>query len=96
MISLESYSFCRYGSSLKKLMLVIFCLFQHIYFLYYQPVNHDIINNMSEILHATQQNEYLILNKEKQLCRYTLHQELLTNYKHNRRHLKGFRLKFNL
>ena len=26
MISLESYSFCRYGSSLKKLVLVIFCL----------------------------------------------------------------------
>ena len=51
---------------------------------------------MSEILHATQQNKYLILNKEKQLCGYTLHQELLTNYKRNRRYPKGFRLKFNL
>ena len=51
---------------------------------------------MSEILYATQQNKYLILNIEKQLCGYTLHQELLTNYKRNRRYPKGFRLKFNL
>ena len=39
----------------------------------------EIINNMSEILHAMQENKYLILNKEKQL--YKLHQELLTDYK---------------
>ena len=75
MISLESYS----GLSLKKLMLVIFYLLEYIYFLYYHPVDLEIINNMSEILHAMQQNKYLILNKEKQL--YKLHQELLTNYK---------------
>ena len=32
---------------------------------------------MSEMHHARQQNKYLILNKEKQLRRYTLHQKLL-------------------
>ena len=76
-------------------MLVIFCLFEYIYFLHYHPLNLDIINNMSEIFHATQQNKYLTLNKEIQLCRYTLPQEL-TNYKCNRRYPQGFRLKFNL
>ena len=30
MISIESYSFWRYGSLLKKLMLVIFCLFEYL------------------------------------------------------------------
>ena len=58
-------------------------------------MNLDIID-MSEILHATQQIKLLILNKEKQLRRYTLHQELLINDKRNRRYPKGFRLKFNL
>ena len=58
-------------------------------------MNLDIINTL-EILHATQQDKYLILNKEKQLCRYTLHQELLTNCKGNRKYPKGIRLKFNL
>ena len=58
-------------------------------------MNLDIINTL-ETLHATQQDKYLILNKEKQLCRYTLHQELLTNCKGNRKYPKGIRLKFNL
>ena len=69
MISLESYSFWRYGSSIKKLMLVIFYLFENMYFLYYHSVNLGIIN-MSEVLHTTQQNnKYLTLNKEEQLSR---------------------------
>ena len=81
--------------NISKLMLVIFCLFEYIYFLYYHPVNLDIIN-MSEIIHAAQQIKWLNLNKEKQLCRYTLHQELLINNKRNRGYPKGLRLKFNL
>ena len=74
MISLESYSFRRYGSLLKKLMLGIFCLFEYIF--YYHPVNID-MGNMLEILHATQQNKHVVLSKEKELCRYTLHQTFL-------------------
>ena len=77
MISLESYSFWRYESSVKKLMLVTICLFEYIYFLYYHPVNLDTIN-MSEIFHTTKQNKYLILIKDEKRCRYRLHQELLT------------------
>ena len=40
--------------NISKLMLVIFCLFEYICFLYDHTVNLDIID-MSEILHAAQQ-----------------------------------------
>ena len=57
-------------------------------------------DNMSEILHVTQENlllqrKFSILHLEEKLCRYNLHRELLLNYKKNRKYPKGMSLKFN-
>ena len=56
MISLESYYFWRYGSSLKKLMLVILWLFKYIYvYVYGQSVDNSCFV-LWELISTTQIN----------------------------------------
>ena len=55
---------------------------------------------MSEILQITQddsvhQRKLDILHLEEKICRYTFHQELLLNYKKNKKFPMGMSLKFN-
>ena len=55
---------------------------------------------MSEILHITQDDSFHqkkldTLHLAEKYCKYTLHQELLLNYKKNKKFPKGMSLKFN-
>ena len=61
MISLDSYPFWRYGSSLTKLVLAIVCLLEYVYYIYIyiyiynlnlEGIQYDIIDT-SSFMHET-------------------------------------------
>ena len=86
MISLESYSFCRYGLSLNKLVLVIFCLleyityiyiyiyiiYKHIYIYIYTnlPVNVIVRLPHPQSRNSQGQKRFLAPYADKQICNY--------------------------
>ena len=62
MISLESYCFCRYRSSLKKSVLIIFCLFEYIYNIYniciYIVYIYICVGGLRNVYHQSNQYSY--------------------------------------
>ena len=95
MVSCESCFNNKHGSPLWKLVLIIIIFTQYISNIIYHPVNLQ-HSNMTQILPNTTSRKLELLNIEEKLCRYTLHEELLVNYKKNRKYPKGMQLKFNL
>lgn len=84
------------GSPIKKLVLVISIIFTYLYTFYYHPVNLKYSNMAENLLNTQTDSKYELLNIEEHICHYTLHKDLLVNYKGNITFPKGFKLVFNV